>query len=494
MRPALCLLCLLIGPLAGCAPIGAPQAPSLDATVILRDAAMAIGGADRVLAARTLRLEGTAKAYNLGQDLSPESTGQTFVGDYVRRVDLANSRAVLEHTRTPTFLYFAGQQPQKQVQGVDGTVAFNVGANGVATRAPGAAGIDRQAEFYHHPLTALRAALDPAARLTNARAVGAEWAIDVTMPAGVALTLTVDRATKRPARVTTRAHNPYFGDVTIATSFANYQEVGGLLLPTLLTTKTDRWTTMQVQVGKNAVNVDVGSTTAPAAAAPAPAPGPQNVTVDPRGQGIWVLGGGAEGSVLVEFSDHLLLLETPVDEARTLAVIAKARSIVPGKPLTHAVNLHHHVDHSGGVRAAVSEGLTIIAHRNSDAFLRELVSRPRTIAPDALARAPKSLKLELVNDSRVLNDATADVRLFHIAGSTHSTTGLMAYIPSLKLLIEGDDYFVNPAGIYPFAPALLSEITRRGLAVEQIYTIHAPIVPFTDLVQAASVGSRGGAR
>lgn len=483
IRPSRRLLFLLIGPLVGCAPIAAPRSPALDAATILRDVAAAIGGADRVLAAKTLRIEGKATAYNLGQDLSPESTRQTFVGDYVRRVDLANRRAVLEHTRTPTFLYFASPAPQKQVQGVDGDVAFNVGANGTPARVPGRTGNDRHAEFYHHPLTVLQAALDPAAKLTNVRTEGAQLVIDVIVPAGVPLTLAADRATKRPARVTTRTHHIYFGDVTIETSFADYQDVGGLLLPTVLTTKTDRWTTMEVQVAKSAVNGDVGNTSAPPASAPPPAPPAQNVTVEPLGRGIWLLGGGPEGSVLVEFADHLLLLEAPIDDARTLAVIAKARTLVPGKPLTHAVNLHHHVDHSGGVRAAVSEGLTIIAHKNSNAFLKELVSRPRTIVPDALAKNPKPLKLELVDDSKVLKDATMEVQLFHIVGSTHSTTGLMAYIPVLKLLIEGDDYFINPAGIYPFAPALLSDIRRRGLAIEQIYTIHAPVVPFSELVK-----------
>jgi glyoxylase-like metal-dependent hydrolase (beta-lactamase superfamily II) len=53
--------------------------------------------------------------------------------------------------------------------------------------------------------------------------------------------------------------------------------------------------------------------------------------------------------VLVEFSDHLTLIEAPLNEARTLAVIAKARELVPAKPLTQLVATHHHFDHTGGV-------------------------------------------------------------------------------------------------------------------------------------------------
>ena len=76
-------------------------------------------------------------------------------------------------------------------------------------------------------------------------------------------------------------------------------------------------------------------------------------------KGIWFLAGQSHHSVLVEFADHLTLIEAPQNDTRALAVIAKARTLRPGKPLTQVVNTHHHFDHSGGIRAAVSEGLTV---------------------------------------------------------------------------------------------------------------------------------------
>ena len=123
----------------------------------------------------------------------------------------------------------------------------------------------------------------------------------------------------------------------------------------------------------------------------APAPTPQiNVTSEELAPGVWYLAGGSHHSVLVEFNEYLMLIETPQNDARTLAVIAKARELRPNKPLRYAVNTHHHHDHSGGVRAAMAEGLTIVTHSGNAAFYRDVAKRSHTLQPDALARAAKT--------------------------------------------------------------------------------------------------------
>lgn len=338
---------------------------------IINDAADAMGGTRRILAVKTLVLEGEGTNGNLGQDMTMDASGQRFdVTGYRRLIDLTGGRMRIEQMRTPNFPYFQGQAPQKQVFGVGDRVAYNILPNGNATRASDAVARDRVADMYHHPLVIVRAALDPAAKVANVRNAGNERAVDVTTRDGAVLTLAVDQSTKLPTRVVSMSDNVNLGDVAIETTFDDYQEVGGLKLPARFMTKTDKYTTATLRVVRQRVDSDVGDLTVPAAAAAPAAPTPVTVTAESIAPGVWFLAGQSHHSVLVEFADHLALIEAPQNDARTLAVIAKSRELRPGKPLTQLINTHHHFDHSGGVRAAVAEGLGVITHKANAGVLR----------------------------------------------------------------------------------------------------------------------------
>jgi glyoxylase-like metal-dependent hydrolase (beta-lactamase superfamily II) len=238
-------------------------------------------------------------------------------------------------------------------------------------------------------------------------------------------------------------------------------------------------------VTKQTIDGDVGDLTAPQAATSAPAitgPAPAVVTAEELAKGIWFLAGQTHHSVLVEFADHLTLIEAPQNDTRTLAVIAKAKSLRPGKPLTEVVNTHHHFDHSGGIRAAVSEGLTVITHKANEAFYKDAATRPHTIAPDALARSPKPLKLVAVDEELTLNDSGMTVNLYHVAGNPHADTLLMAHFPRERILVEVDA-FTPGSAVQPYAANLRENITRHGLKVDRIVPLHGTIVPYSELLK-----------
>lgn len=481
MKSIACLTALVM--LAGCTR-ATPEAQTIEA------AAEALGGAGRLQAVRTLVLEGEGVQGNLGQDMRPDVYSQTFtVSQFRRAIDLEAARARTELTRTPDFVFFQGQAAQRQVQGVDGDVGYNVAANGNASRVADGVARERRLDRLHHPVTAVRAALRENAALTNRRSDNGQTLVDVTTADGAAFTLAVDASTQLPIRVISTAYNANLGDVLVETTFGDYQDVDGLRLPARLTTRTDTVMTSDIHVTSHGVNGETGDLAAPSAAASAApvAPPSATVVVQDLAPGLWLLAGQGHHSVVVEFEDHLTLIEAPQSETRTLAVIARARELRPEKPLTRVVNTHHHFDHSAGIRAAMSEGLTVTAHQSSVAFFEDLAKRPHTLQPDALARAPRAATVEGVVDRRVISDGRQEMQLYAVEGSPHADTLLVVYFPRHRMLVQAD-MFTPGSAVTPYAPNLLDTIERRRLRVDRLIPLHGAEAPYAGFVKAAQAG------
>src|SRR6185436_1753321 len=174
-------------------------------------------------------------------------------------------------------------------------------------------------------------------------------------------------------------------------------------------------------------------------------PPPVVVESEEVAPGVWLLAGQSHHSVAIETMRSIVLVEAPQSDARTLAVIEKARGLRPGKPVDLVINTHHHFDHSGGVRAAISQGLTVLTQQgNRDFYERSVFPRRHTIQPDTLTRAPKPLRLLSVGDTYVRHDSLRTIAVYRIDGSQHSGSMLMVHLPAERLLIEAD-LFTPPA-------------------------------------------------
>jgi glyoxylase-like metal-dependent hydrolase (beta-lactamase superfamily II) len=449
-----------------------------DAADLIDATAAAMGGRDRILGVRTLTIEGYATNPNLGQQMTPESELLLWmIPDYARRLDLVNDRMELSLTRRPAFP--AVFDNARAVQRLDGDVAYNVAANATAPPARLSAQVarDRRIERLHHPLTILRAALESGASAANVRQAGSGRSLDITTRHGDTVTLTVD-AMNRPTAVRSMAHHANLGDVARVTTFGAYENIAGLRLPKRIVTTVDRWTEFDIGVMKHTLDADLASLAAPEAtrtSPPAPDVPPQNVTVTALANGIWFLTGAGVPSIVVEFADHAAIVEVPASEARTQAVIAKAKELVPGKPLTQAIVTHHHVDHTGGLRAAVAEGLTIVTHRINENWFREMVKRKHSIVVDALAKTPKPLKIVSIDDSYTIEDASMEMQLVHLVNSSHGDGIIAIYFPRERLYAEADVW--NPAAqIQPHVRSLAEDIARRKLQIDRIVPLHGNAV------------------
>ena len=456
-------------------------------------AAEALGGRDRILALKTLTIEGYGQlAYQNGGGNITSSVDAPqkwiTVNDYVRVVDLEHMRTRVRQRQANDFVFAAAQNMKGVVstQVLDGDVAFNINAAGAATRAAAAAARARRMELLAHPIVFVRMALDPKATKANVRKAGGLELVDVTSPLGDALTLAMHPSSSLPAWVSWVGPDGNLGDVTYRAAFTGYQPVGGVLMPTGINTTIDFRSIVQqkLYVDRHAVDAQVGDLAAPPAVRNAPPPVAAAPTIEATAvaKGIWFLR-GAGNSVLFEFDDHLTLFEVYASEANAKAVIDKARSLVPGKPLTEAIVSHHHFDHTGGLRAAVAEGLTIVMQRGNEGLVREVTSRPAKLFPDALARAPKPLKFRAVDDHLKMADKSMDIDVYRVVANTHMADGLLVHVPRERLLVQGDLFDVSWE-VYWWGSSYMDNVKFRNLQVDRDLPVHGRILPIAEVQQA----------
>jgi len=201
--------------------------------------------------------------------------------------------------------------------------------------------------------------------------------------------------------------------------------------------------------------------------------------------------------VVGDFKDYIVVIEGPQNDMRANQIIAEAKRLVPNKPIRYVINTHAHFDHSGGLRAFVAEGATIVTHQANKAYYEKIFKDQHTLVPDTLSQKspqPKP-KIETMTETKILTDGEHTIDLYHVDGSTHAVGMIMAYLPKQKILIEADEFNVGlanaptPASVNPYHTNMLANIERLKLDVDRIIPIHLPgdnrKVTMTELYTAA---------
>ena len=216
-------------------------------------------------------------------------------------------------------------------------------------------------------------------------------------------------------------------------------------------------------------------------------------------EGIWLLGGTSHNSVAIEFQDYVAVVEAPLNESRSLAVIEEIVTLVPNKPIRFVVNTHQHHDHIGGLRTYMHIGATIITHwKNYDFYTRDVLNyTPRTLRPDMLALWPptelaEGYQYETVRENYVLTDGARTMHLSYVQPLTHVEGMLIAYLPAERMVIEADLFdspssgMLIPASATDANRSLYEHVQRLGVEVDTVVPIHGKPVPWTDFLQFVS--------
>ena len=374
---------------------------------------------------------------------------------------------------------FGGQRQNNQV---NGDKAWAVGPNGA--NAQPAAAEDRQLQILLTPHGFLQAA--SAAGNATAKKSRKGTVVSFTALGKYKLDGTID-AQNMVTQVETTIPNPLMGDTAVVATYAEYKDYAGVKFPTKIKQTQGGGAVADLTIADVKPNAPA-DLPVPAAVASFAPPAPAPLAGQKLADGVWLLG-GSHNSLVVEFKDFITVIEAPLTEQRSQAVLAEARKLVPNKPIKYVFSTHHHFDHSGGLRTYVAEGIPIVTADVNKAYYQDLFKRKAIMAPDALAKNPKKPVIIGVKDKYVITDGTQSLEMYSTQGDGHSGELLVGYLPKAKMLVEADSYTPAPANAPAAPPApnavvLYNNLQRLKLSVDQIVPIHGRPGSYTDFVKA----------
>ena len=445
---------------------------------------------------KSIEYSGTGKWFQFGQAPNPTLPWPAFnVSSFTASINYETPAARVQMERIqvvePDRARPAPVQ-QRPVQIVSGTHAWNMAtpAGAAPDTAPApqpqpAAVEERTMEIWTTPHGFLKAA---AANNATSQPVNGGSDVSFTVGGNHRYVGRIN-GQNQVERVQTWIDNPVLGDTPVEVTYSEYRDFSGVMFPAKI---------VRTQGGYPVLDITVSTVTKnPTVDLQVPdqvrtfTPPPVTVAVEKLADGVYYLKGGGHHSVAIDQRDHIVVVEAPLDEARSLAVIAKVKETIPNKPIRSVINTHVHFDHSGGLRTYVAEGATIVTHEMNKPYYEKAWAAPRTLNPDRMAQSNKTATFETFTDKHVLTDGRRVIEVHQIAGNGHNDAFAMVYLPAEKILIEVDAWAPAapntppPAAPSPFAVNLYENIRRLKLDVRQIAALHGPRVATLADLQSA---------
>ena len=156
--------------------------------------------------------------------------------------------------------------------------------------------------------------------------------------------------------------------------------------------------------------------------------------------------------MVVEQTNGVVVVEPGFFDLKGEAIIDWISQNIPGKPITHVVATHAHMDHGGGVRPYVAAGAKLVVHERAKDFYEKVVSRPVSkILPDALDRNPREGSVVAVDSTQAfeIKDEVRPVVIYPVENG-HTTDMVMVMVEKEKVLYSGDLYV---GALARYAPA-----------------------------------------
>jgi glyoxylase-like metal-dependent hydrolase (beta-lactamase superfamily II) len=332
------------------------------------------------------------------------------------------------------------------------------------------------------------------------------------------LTVMFDSATGLPARVRSLDYDNIWGDVTYDAVLSDWQTVDGVRVP--MTRKYELNGRMIQEVKVSSVNVN-GAVAGDLlqipegfrAGASKPASGPvpfqwvlrrqfigvyldsdvpsydtqasQGLRLNELAPGVQHAVGGSHHSLIVEMKDHLVVFDSPVSDAQTNMVLALARTKYPGKPVKYLILTHHHMDHTGGIRAYAAQGATIVTGKGTAAHFKKVLATPFTRNPDLPSRDLSGTPIIEVADHHVLSDGSREVRAYMFEANPHAEGLMFGFVPHANLGFVVDIWSPGagqlPDRLNPALASLVAAVKKAGVTPTRFAGGHGSVADYAPL-------------
>jgi glyoxylase-like metal-dependent hydrolase (beta-lactamase superfamily II) len=304
-------------------------------------------------------------------------------------------------------------------------------------------------------------------------------------------TLFFDQKTMLLSKYETLGSDPVVGDAVTETSFYNYKKENDLPVPHARKIRIAGELTDELRFDKvelnHVLNGDKFKVPDGLRMVTFPAP-PSFIKLS---ENAYVINVSGYNILAVGFTDHILVMEAPLDDSVSMEAIERVKKLFPGRPIRYLAATHHHEDHTGGIRTYIAEGAALVVAPGQRAYFESLAKSSFTLRPDTLVRQPRPVKVEtVIGGKRVFADDRAAVEIYDIGSNTHSDEMLVAYLPNEKALYTADMLNRPPNGDAVLGNLLTLNLEKWIIAkkfpVEKIIPVHGTVTSISELRRANS--------